>query len=82
MKISGKFVRNFRYCYQSSILFKECNFIKSSSAQEQNILSSKGMIYKNCDMINEPIYLSHLPVACRSIQDSDIFFCHKNPEYA
>ena len=33
-------------------------------------------------MINEPIYLSHLPVACRSIQDSDIFFCHKNPEYA
>ena len=60
MKISGKFVRNFRYCYQSSILFKECNFIKSSSAQEQNILSSKGMIYKNCDMINEPIYLSHV----------------------
>ena len=76
MKIPGKFVRNFRYCYQSSILFKEFNFIKSSSAQEQNILSSKGMIYKNCDMINEPIYLSHV-----SIQDSDFFFCHKNPEY-
>ena len=76
MKTRGKFVRNFRYCYQSSILFKECNFIKSSSAQEQNILSSKGMIYKNCDMINETIYLSHV-----SIQDSDIFFCHKNPEY-
>lgn len=60
MKISGKFVRNFRYCYQSSILFKEFNFIKSSLAQEQNILSSKGMIYKNRDMINEPIYLSHV----------------------